>query len=109
MWRVYLIILLFGLFVVGNSSADNLYCEKHYQKWKIQTGTEYNIENCTNTEIFRSFNDKSSLTDIYAANNQISQISDDTFKWARELTHIDLRENKIEQISVGAFKDQGKL
>jgi Leucine-rich repeat (LRR) protein len=110
MCGVYLIIFLFGLFVVGVSSDYWLYCEKADPKWKTQTGTVYNIENCTNTEIFqRNFKAKSLLTHIHAANNQISRISDDTFKSAKELTIIDLRENEIEQISVEVFKDQGKL
>ncbi len=75
-----------------------------------QSKTGYNIENCTNTEIELGNNHaRASLNYVKAFNNQISRISDDTFKWAKELTHIDLRENKIEKISVGAFKEQGKL
>jgi Leucine-rich repeat (LRR) protein len=109
MCRVYLIILLFGLFVVGDSSVDGSYCKTNGSRI-IQSQTVYNIENCTNTEIeLGNYYERTSLVIVKAFNNQISQISDDTFKSATGLTIIDLRENKIEEISVGAFKDQGKL
>jgi hypothetical protein len=100
MWRVDLIIFWFGLFVVGNSFANKSFC-KNYRSRKIQNRTVYKVENCGNTENeLGDQNARASLTHIKAFNNQISRISDDTFKSARELTHIDLRENKIEQISV---------
>jgi Leucine-rich repeat (LRR) protein len=109
MCRIWLIILLFGLFVVGYSSADGSVC-KNDRSRITQNLTVYNIENCTNTEIeLGDQNARTSLNYVKAFNNQISRISDDTFKSAKELTYIDLRENKIEEISVGAFKDQGKL
>jgi Leucine-rich repeat (LRR) protein len=76
----------------------------------IQNQETYDIEKCTNTEIdLGAESARASLTTIYAFNNQISEISDDTFKLAKQLTSIDLRENKIERISVGAFEDQAKL
>jgi Leucine-rich repeat (LRR) protein len=76
----------------------------------LQSDTIYNVKNCTNTEINLGNETAGAFwTSVQASNNQISRISDATFKWAKKLTHIDLRENKIEQISVGAFKDQGKL
>jgi hypothetical protein len=109
MCRVYLIILWFGLFVFENSSANGSVC-KNDRTRTVQSEIFYNIENCGNTEIdLGDQNATTSLTHIRAANNQISRISDDTFKSSTELTVIVLSENKIEQISVGAFKDQGKL
>ncbi len=107
MCRVSLIILLFGLFVVGDSSADRSNCKINGTR-RVKSKTVYDIENCANTEIELE-NERASLAIIKAFNNHISRISDDTFKSATGLTIIDLRENKIEQISVGAFKDQGKL
>ncbi len=75
-----------------------------------QRETVFDIENCTNTEIvLGNYHARASLNYVKAFNNQISRISNDTFKSATGLTIIDLRENKIEQISVGAFKDQEKL
>jgi Leucine-rich repeat (LRR) protein len=68
----------------------------------IRSDTIYNIENCTNTEIDLGAH-------VRAFKNEISKISDDTFKSAKKLGYIGLRENKIEQISVGALKDQEKL
>ncbi len=94
------------MFVIGDSSADGSVC-KNDRSRIIQTETVYNVENCGNTEIeIGDQNARASWTYIKAFNNQISRISDDTFKSAMELIQIDLRENKIEQISVGAFKDQ---
>jgi hypothetical protein len=109
MCRIYLTIFLFGFFVVGDSSANGLVCNNDRSRI-IQSKTVYNIENCTNTEIeLGNYYERTTLAIVKAFNNQISQISYDTFKWAKELTHIDFRYNKIEEISVGAFKDQGKL
>jgi Leucine-rich repeat (LRR) protein len=109
MCRVYLIWLLICLVYVRDSSASGSVCKNDLNK-NIQSLTIYNIENCTNTEIdLGAENAKASLNSIKARNNQISKISDDTFKSAKQLTSIDLSENKIEQISVGAFEDQGKL
>jgi Leucine-rich repeat (LRR) protein len=109
MCRVFLIILLFGFFVVGDSSADGSVCKNDWSK-KIQSKIVYDMENCANLEIeLGNYYERNSLAIVKAANNKISRISDDTFKSARELTMIDLGENKIEEISVGAFKDQGKL
>ncbi len=97
------------MFVVEDSSADKVFC-KNYGIWISQSKNGFDIENCTNTEIeLGNYHAKASLNYVKAFNNQISQISNDTFKWARELTYIDLRENIIQEISVGAFKEQGKL
>jgi Leucine-rich repeat (LRR) protein len=97
------------MFEVGDSSAEGLVCKNNRLR-TVQSKTVYDIKNCGNTEIeLGDQNARASLNYIEADKNQISRISDDTFKWAKELTHIDLRENKIEEISVGAFKDQGKL
>ncbi len=96
------------MFAVRNSSANRLFCKK-YGIWITQRETGYNIENCENTEIDLEDQNGMILTYVRAFNNQISQISDDTFKWAKELIQIDLSNNKIVEISVGAFKEQGKL
>jgi Leucine-rich repeat (LRR) protein len=99
---------LFGLFVFENSSANRLVCNN--DGMAFQNNTVYKVENCTVTEIeLGDEHARTSLKYVKAINNQISRISDDTFKSAKELTHIDLRENKIQEISVRAFKDQGKL
>jgi Leucine-rich repeat (LRR) protein len=109
MCRIYLIILLFGLDFVRDSIVNGSVCKNDSERL-IQSDKVYNIENCTNTEIdLGGESARASLNYVKAMNNQVSKISDDTFKSAKQLTHIDLRENKIEQISVGAFKDQGKL
>jgi Leucine-rich repeat (LRR) protein len=106
MCRDYLIILLFGLIFIRDTSANGWVCKNNPQK-SIQNSIAYNIEHCENTEI--DLGDERSLIHVRAWDNQISKISDDTFKSAKQLIHIDLRENMIEQISVGAFKDQAKL
>ncbi len=104
-----MIILLFALLVIRNSTANGSVCKNNPNK-KIQSETVYNIENCTNTEIdLGNETARASLISVKAAYNQIFTISDDTFKSAKQLTYIDLRENKIGQISVGAFEDQDKL
>jgi Leucine-rich repeat (LRR) protein len=110
MCRVYQIIFVTGAFFAGNFSVSSLYCENGPNR-KVRLGIRIlNIENCSNTEInLGDENDRAALVNIQAMNNQISRISDDTFKLARELFHIDLRENKIERVSVGAFGDQEKL
>jgi Leucine-rich repeat (LRR) protein len=106
MCRDYLIILLFGVFFIRDTSANGSVCKNNPQK-SIQNSIFYNIEHCENTEI--DLGDERSLIHVRAWDNQISKISDDTFKSAKQLIHIDLRENKIGQISVGAFEDQAKL
>jgi hypothetical protein len=107
MCRDYLIILLFGLLFIRDTIANiGSVCKNDPEK-SIQNSIAYNIEHCENTEI--DLGDERSLIHVRAWDNQISKISDDTFKSAKQLIHIDLRENKIEQISVGAFEDQGKL
>jgi Leucine-rich repeat (LRR) protein len=109
MCGVSLIILLFGLFLVGDSSANGSVCKNNRTR-QIQSETVYNIENCENTEIdLGNQNARASLNYVKAFNNKISRISDSTFKSATGLTHIDLRDNKIAEILVGTFKDQGKL
>jgi Leucine-rich repeat (LRR) protein len=103
------VILLFGLILVGKS-VSGLVCKNDPGRKNIQSDTVYNIENCANTEIdLGAETARASLNSVKAFSNQISKISDDTFKSAKQLTHIDLRENRIEQISVGAFKDQANL
>ncbi len=105
-----MIILLFALLVIRNSSSNGSVCKNDPGRKNIQSETIYNIENCTNTEIdLGAESSRASLISVDALNNQISKISDDTFKSAKQLTYIDLRQNKIGQISVGAFKDQDKL
>jgi Leucine-rich repeat (LRR) protein len=106
MCRILLIILLFGLVYIRDTSANGSVCKNNPQK-SIQNSIAYNFEHCENTEI--DLGGERSLIHVRAWDNQISKISDDTFKSAKQLIHIDLRENKIEQISVGAFEDQGKL
>jgi hypothetical protein len=109
MSQIYQIIIVIGLFYVGDSSADGLFCKNNLTR-NITSKTVYNIEKCTNTEInLGDENAKATIIYVQASNNQISRISDDTFKLARKLTHIDLRMNNIEQISVGAFQDQANL
>jgi hypothetical protein len=106
MYRIFLIISLLSSFLVGDSFASGVTCRSK----KIRNLTDYNIENCENTKIkLGNKYEAKTLKSVQAANNQISQISDDTFRWATELIIIDLRANKIEQISVEAFKNQGKL
>jgi Leucine-rich repeat (LRR) protein len=108
MCKVYLIILLFGVFFVRELTANGLICKNDPERF-IQNQKTYNIENCTNTEIDLGGESATSLTSVKARNNRISEISDDTFKSAKKMFNIDLRDNKIERISVGAFKDQENL
>jgi hypothetical protein len=109
MCKIYLITLLFELFFIIELTASGSVC-KNDQKRTIQNQTAYNIENCANTEIDLGMESaRASLIHVEAMNNQISKISNDTFKSAKQLIHIDLENNRIGQISVGAFKDQGKL
>jgi hypothetical protein len=109
MSQIYQIIFVIALLYIGDSSANEQIC-KNDRTRIIKGKTSYNIEKCTNTEInLGDENAKATIIYVQASNNQISRISDDTFKSARNLTHIDLRMNSIEQISVGAFQDQENL
>jgi Leucine-rich repeat (LRR) protein len=109
MCRIYLIPFLIGLAFIRESTVNGLVCKNDPERL-IQNLIVYNIENCQNTEIdLGAESARATLTHVKAFKNQISEISDDTFKSATNLTNIDLIQNKIEQISVGAFEDQGKL
>jgi Leucine-rich repeat (LRR) protein len=101
--------LLIGLIFVRDLTANGSVC-KNNPKENIQNQTDFNIEHCANTEIdLGAESARASLTHVKAWDNQISKISDDTFKSANKLFNIDLRDNKIEKISVGAFIDQAEL
>jgi Leucine-rich repeat (LRR) protein len=101
---------LFGLVFVRDSSANGSVCKNYPGRRNIQNQTVYNIYNCTNTEIdLGGESARASLIHVHAFGNQISKISDDTFKSAKKLTFIDLRHNEIEWISVEAFQDQKNL
>jgi Leucine-rich repeat (LRR) protein len=103
------VILLFGLILVGKS-VNGLVCKNDPGRKNIQSDTVFNIENCANTEIdLGAESARASLVLVKAWDNQISKISDDTFKSAKQLISIDLSENEIGQISVGAFEDQANL
>jgi hypothetical protein len=88
MCRIFLITLLFVLLFVGESSANGSVCKIHPGR-EIRSGTIYNIENCTNTEIdLGAESARAPLTEVKAFGNQVSKISDDTFKSAKQLTSI---------------------
>jgi Leucine-rich repeat (LRR) protein len=68
----------------------------------------FDIENCKSSKLGR-LEYKMSLKEIKAFNNRITTIDNDTFRGAYNLASIDLSQNYIEDIQVGAFVDQAKL
>jgi hypothetical protein len=95
MCRFHLIGFLIGLFFIRDSTASGSVC-KNDRGRLIQNQETYDIENCANTEInLGNETARASLIYVRAFVNQISKISDDTFKSAKKIFHINLSKNHI--------------
>ncbi len=70
----------------------------------------FDIENCKNPKLILGKPEiRFNLKEVKAFDNRISTIDNDTLRGAYNLTSIDLSQNVIEDIQVGAFVDQSKL